>query len=85
MNDLQHLHQDKFEIEALGKTYIVYAKDHFSGIKEHSPMYECHGPTFEQVIIMPVDGDNPPHWLIDGKTDNELSRAIGAAIEAHYL
>lgn len=73
-------HIDKFEVVALGNKYLVYAYDGGNYI-----FYRAHGPVFEEILLLPIERDNPPCFAIDGKTVNELSQALTAAIESYNL
>lgn len=81
MNNNDEFVGDKFEITALGKSYVVYSKMHKTG----TTFYEAHGELFEVIKLYPIDCPNPPCFAIDGSKVNELSKALTNAILAYTM
>lgn len=81
MNNIDETVGDKFELTALGKSYVVYSKMHNTG----ATFYEAHGELFEVIKLYPIDCDNPPCFAINGSTINNLSKAFTEAIVNHTM
>jgi len=73
------VHYDKFQAEALGVTYTIYAYQSILG--NH---YECHLGKFEKVsIFFSYNVANAPQWAENGTKVTDRSKALGAAIEQY--
>lgn len=72
LQELEHPSKNKFDIIVNNKTYTVFVYNStMEGLQ-----YVCNGPMFERLLIIPENDK----WLLNGREETELSKAIGIEI-----